>query len=63
MCVKSGDNMQQARDEAKNLTTFTRQETLMGVLKDSYDKNYYGNGAFSHDEAGITNGRWKIISI
>ena len=61
--IKIGDNMQQVRDESKNLTTFTRQETFMGVLKDSYDKNYYGNGTFSHDEAGITNGRWKRNSI
>ena len=63
MFIKIGDNMQQVRDEAKNLTTFTRQETFMGQLKDSYDENYYGNGAFSHDEAGITKGRWKRNAI
>ena len=63
MFIKIGDNMQQVRDEAKNLTTFTRQETFMGLPEDSIDKNYYGNGKFSHDEAGITNGRWKRNSI
>ena len=63
MFIKIGDNMQQVRDESKNLTTFTRQETFMGVPKDSYDKNYYGNGAVSHDEAGIPNVRWKRNSI
>ena len=55
--------MSQQRDEAKQMTIFTRQETFMGVLQDSYDKNYYGNGTFSHTEEGITNGRWKRNSI
>ena len=61
--IKIGDNLTQERSEAKQTTNYTRQETFMGVLKDSYDKNYYGNGTFSHDEAGITNGRWKRNSI
>ena len=61
--IKIGDNLTQERSEAKQTTTYTRQETYMGVLQDSYDKNYYGNGKFSHDEAGITNGRWKRNSI
>lgn len=61
--IKTGDNMTQQRDKAKQMTIFTRQETFMGVLQDSYDKNYYGNGTFSHTEEGITNGRWKRNSI
>lgn len=61
--IKTGDNMTQQRDEAKQMTIFTHQETFMGVLQDSYDKNYYGNGTFSHTEEGITNGRWQRNSI
>ena len=61
--IKTGDNMSQQRDEAKQMTIFTHQETFMGVLQDSYDKNYYGNGTFSHTEEGITNGRWQRNSI
>lgn len=61
--VKTGDNMSQQRDEAENMTIFTRQETFMGVLEDSYDKNYYGNGEFRHTEDGIENGRWERNSI
>lgn len=61
--IKTGDNMTQQRDKAKQLTIFTHQETFMGVLQDSYDKNYYGNGTFSHTEEGITNGRWERNSI
>ena len=61
--IKTGDNMTQQRDESKQMTIFTHQETFMGVLKDSYDKNYYGNGKFSHSEEGITNGRWQRNSI
>lgn len=61
--IKIGDNMTQQRDEAKQITIFTHQETFMGVLQDSYDQNYYGNGTFSHTEEGITNGRWKRNAI
>ena len=61
--IKTGDNMTQQRDEAKQMTIFTHQETFMGVLQDSYDKNYYGNDTFSHTEEGITNGRWQRNSI
>lgn len=61
--IKIGDDMTQERSEAKQTTTFTRQETFMGVLADSYDQNYYGNGTFSHTEQGIKNGRWQRGAI
>lgn len=61
--IKIGDDMSQIKDKEKQSTSFTRHETFMGVLSDSYDKNYYGNGEFSHTEQGIKNGRWKRKSI
>lgn len=61
--VKVGDDMTQVRDEATDRTTFTRQEMFMGVLKNSYDKNYYSPGTFAHTEEGIKNGRWEKNAI
>lgn len=61
--IKIADDMQQQRNETSNKTTFTRHEKFMGIPANAVDLNYYGTGAFSHTEQGITNGRWKRNSI
>ena len=52
--IKIGDDMQQTKTDTT--TTFTRTERWAGYT--DVDINYYGKDKFTHDEKGITNGRW-----
>ena len=52
--IKIGDDMQQTKTDTT--TTFTRTERWAGYT--DVDVNYYGKEKFTHDEKGITNGRW-----
>lgn len=56
--VKTADEMSESKDMTTKQVTFTRHETYSGFT--DVDRNFYGNGAFTHDENGILSGRWQI---
>lgn len=58
--IRTGDDITQTKDETTETVTYTRRERWEGVLKDSYDKNYYSPWPAEHSETGIINGRWDV---
>lgn len=54
--IKTGDTVNMSRDKASGTTTYTRTETWNGAV--SPDVNFYGTGAFNHNN--LEECRWKF---
>ena len=59
--VKTGDEMSETKDVTNKKITFTRRETFSGFTE--VDRNFYGNGEFSHTKDGMLSGRWEFNCI
>lgn len=60
--LKIADDCTQQKNKVESgwESTFTRRQVWQGFPKDSCDKNFYGNGTFTHTESGIRDGRWEL---
>lgn len=59
--VKIGDDMTETKTRSEQRVTFVRRQQYLGSK--AVDVNFYGNGTFSHTEAGILSGRWEIEGL
>ena len=63
--LKIADDCTQQKNKVESgwESTFTRRQVWQGFPKDSCDKNFYGNGTFTHTESGILEGRWPLQGL